>query len=142
MAFWLFNVKEVLKMRKLVSVPLLVLSLFLLLGCTQGNISGQAVAVANNLNSEELSEAFVPCPAMFKNQACIRGSAAQIEFSPLFQIWNVPENSFVEARLNWGGQPECVYQRDGDAHIYRQQGRIVLGSNCVPQGAGFLCQTN
>ncbi|MBS3116095.1 hypothetical protein J4421_00710 [Candidatus Woesearchaeota archaeon] len=111
-----------------------------LAGCHENFVSliGYAVAPLPPQKGT-FPQVFVSCPSSFTNQGCIWGNEAIINFRPLFQVWSVPENELVGARMIFG-KPECIYQKKGGTNVYRLQGKVIQGGNCVAQERGFWCE--
>ncbi len=104
-----------------------------------GSMTGNFVAVTDTLAPREPFLTYVPCPQVFSNQACVWNPGAIMRFRPLFQVWMVPGNHLLGARMSFG-KPECVYQKKDGANIYRLQGELLQAGTCVAAEQGFLCR--
>ena len=101
------------------------------------SITGYVVAVVDTIVAQEFIE-YIPCPQTFSNQACVWNPGAIMRFRPLFQVWMVPENHLIGARMSFG-KPECLYQKNDGGNLYRLQGELLQARTCVVAGQGFLC---
>jgi hypothetical protein len=120
------------------SLTLVALILVISTLSTNNNLVGYVVHEAVVKETNNLQE-FVPCPLAYKDQACIRGSETQIEFSPIFSIFNVRDNILVGTTISWGNQPVCLYETISGFR-YRLNGRILKGGPCQVAENGFLCE--